>query len=66
MDVVKITDSGIARAADDPALTQSGVMFGTVHYMSPELLSGHSATAASDIYTLRHCRLRLLLGSDPI
>jgi eukaryotic-like serine/threonine-protein kinase len=50
--IVKITDFGIARATNDPALTQTGVMFGTVQYMSPEQLTGHSATAASDIYAL--------------
>ena len=33
---VKITDFGLARAADDASLTQSGVVAGTPLYMSPE------------------------------
>jgi len=33
---VKITDFGLARAADDASMTQSGLLAGTPMYMSPE------------------------------
>ena len=33
---VKITDFGLARAADDASISQSGVAAGTPHYMAPE------------------------------
>jgi serine/threonine protein kinase len=33
---VKITDFGLARAIDDASITDSGVVLGTPHYMSPE------------------------------
>src|SRR5262249_53900323 len=33
---VKLTDFGLARAADDASLTQSGLVAGTAQYMSPE------------------------------
>ena len=49
---VKITDFGIARAADGLALTETGQVMGTPQYLSPEQARGQTATPASDVYSL--------------
>ena len=43
---VKITDFGLARAADDASLTRSGVIAGTPQYMSPEQADGGTSDNA--------------------
>ncbi|MGH3343778.1 MAG: protein kinase domain-containing protein [Carbonactinosporaceae bacterium] len=62
---VKITDFGIARAADSLPLTQTGVVMGTPHYLSPEQASGQSVTPASDIYALGVVAYECLTGRRP-
>jgi eukaryotic-like serine/threonine-protein kinase len=62
---IKITDFGIARAADAMALTQTGTLLGTVAYMSPEQLSGQTATPASDLYSLGVVAYQCLAGRTP-
>ena len=62
---VKITDFGIARAADAVALTNTGDVIGTPHYISPEQAEGKPATAASDIYALGVVLYECLAGRRP-
>ena len=61
----KITDFGIARAADAGALTQTGTMLGTVEYMAPEQLKGQTATGAADMYALGVVTYLCLSGRTP-
>jgi len=49
---VKITDFGLARATDDVAITQSGVIAGTPQYMSPEQATGEPIDQRSDLFSL--------------
>ncbi|WP_449281917.1 protein kinase domain-containing protein [Leucobacter sp.] len=62
---VKITDFGIARIADQVPLTATGQVMGTVQYLAPEQASGHTATAATDIYSLGVVAYECLAGKRP-
>jgi serine/threonine-protein kinase len=62
---VKVTDFGVARAADTAALTMTGHLVGTPHYLSPEQAEGGTATAVSDVYALGIVLFECLTGRKP-
>ena len=57
---VKITDFGIARIDSDTEDT--GIIVGSVHYISPEQVKGALATEAADIYSLGAVMYEMLTG----
>src|SRR5215208_1526066 len=61
----KVTDFGIARTLDVEGVTQSGVVLGTSHYISPEQATGDSVEAHSDVYSLGAVLYELLTGDVP-
>lgn len=63
-----LLDFGIAKVMDsinDPRLTTTGEVVGTVMYMSPEQFQGLPATPATDIYSLGCVLFEALNGKPP-
>jgi serine/threonine protein kinase len=63
--VVKITDFGLARTADDAQLTESGVVAGTPEYMAPEQARGEAVDHRSDLFSLGSVLYTLCTGRPP-
>jgi serine/threonine-protein kinase len=62
---VKVTDFGIAQSAAGEALTEPGVVLGTVGYLSPEQVAGLPIDERSDVYSLGIVLAELLTGERP-
>lgn len=64
-DCAKLTDFGIARSAEDDALTATGLVTGSPAYLAPEVATGRSASPASDVWSLGATLFHLLAGRPP-
>ena len=62
---MKLTDFGILRVAEDAGLTNSGIVLGTAHYLSPEQARGETLTGSSDLYSLGVVMFEMLAGRPP-
>ena len=65
--VVKLVDLGLAKSvADDEHLTQTGVVSGTPHYISPEQIAGlKDVDGRADIYSLGATLFHMVTGRTP-
>jgi eukaryotic-like serine/threonine-protein kinase len=65
VEVVKLTDFGIAKIVDAPALTFSEQRFGTPGYIAPEYIEGLPASARGDLYALGVVLYEMLTATLP-
>jgi serine/threonine protein kinase len=63
--LIKQTDIGIVRVAEEAGLTNSGIVLGTADYHSPEQARGETLTASSDLYSLGVVMFEMLTGRPP-
>lgn len=61
---VKITDFGIARAADS-GMTEVGAVLGTARYLAPEQAKGLQVDPRSDLYSVGIVLYEMLTGTVP-
>jgi pimeloyl-ACP methyl ester carboxylesterase len=68
---VKVLDFGLAQLnalgtdQTDHRATMTGAVLGTPHYMSPEQVRGHRATARSDVFAFGALLYEMLMGRRP-
>ena len=63
--IAALSDFGLARTPTSTRLTEDGQLVGTPHYLAPELIEGHDATRASDIYAFGCMLFECLVGQPP-
>lgn len=62
---IKLTDFGIARSADEPSLTATGLLLGSPAYISPEVANGVPASPSSDAWGLGAMLFATVEGRPP-
>ena len=62
---VKISDFGLARAADDASMTRTGVISGTPMYMAPEQATGQTLDHRADLFSFGSVLYQMSCGRPP-
>ncbi len=62
---VKVADFGIAKLSGSTTMTATGMLMGTVEYMSPEQIRGETVDGRSDQYSLAVVAYQLITGKRP-
>lgn len=61
----KLSDFGIARGEQDATLTQTGLVTGSPAYLAPEVVTGATASPASDVWAFGATLVHVLTGRPP-
>jgi DNA-binding SARP family transcriptional activator/ABC-type branched-subunit amino acid transport system ATPase component len=61
----RLTDFGIARLVDSPQLTATGLLVGTLNYLSPEGYDGQTLDERADIWAFGVVLFEMLSGKQP-
>jgi len=61
----KLLDFGLAASNREAGLTSSGAVLGSIHYMSPEQVSGERVDLRSDLYSLGVTLYEVITGRVP-
>jgi len=62
---VRVMDFGLARATEATGVTKTGMLVGTMAYLSPEQASGRTVDTRSDIYSLGTVLYECVTGDVP-
>lgn len=62
---IKVIDFGIAKASTSQVKTQTGIVKGTIAYMSPEQLKGETLSIRSDLFSVGVVLYELCTGRRP-
>ena len=62
---VRVSDFGLARAADDVGMTRTGEVAGTPQHMSPEQAQGQPLDQRSDLFSLGSVLYAMCTGRSP-
>jgi serine/threonine protein kinase len=63
---VKVLDFGLALGLPDARLTTTGALIGSLHYITPEQISGEPHDARSDLYAVGVTLYEMITGRLPI